>query len=64
LALAERRRDAGQEDLANFVFSRNEKHLKELVKKTWAMHTTQSKIDHAKYLKGRNFGGKKIWRIW
>jgi len=47
LALANKRREAGQEDLANFVFSKTEKHLNELVKKTWAMHSAQAEIDNA-----------------
>ena len=45
LALAEKRREAGQTDFANFVFNRNEKALRELVKKTWDMSEAQSTLE-------------------
>ena len=48
LALAETRREAGQNDLAEYVFSKTEKHLHELVKKTWAMHTARADLEKEK----------------
>ena len=48
LALAETRREAGQNDLAEYVFSKIEKHLHELVKKTWAMHTARADLEKEK----------------
>ena len=56
LALAKKRRDAGQDDLAEFVFARGEKQLKELISKTWLMESAAhdiemeqvSRIDHLK----------------
>ena len=44
LAIAESRRDDGQEDLAEFIFSRSERHLKELLNRTWLMKNATAKI--------------------
>lgn len=44
LAIAELRRDDGQEDLAEYIFLRSEKHLKELLNKTWLMKNAPAKI--------------------
>lgn len=45
LALAETRKQAGQNDLAEFMFSRNERNLHELVTKTWAMQSAKSRLE-------------------
>jgi len=48
LAVAEERRKAGQMDFANFVFSRSEKFVRELISKTWQMHTAKAKLEESK----------------
>ena len=48
LAKAETRREAGEDDLANFVFSRSEKILNELVRKTWAMSSAKSIVEKSR----------------
>ena len=48
LALAETRREAGQTDLANFVFSRSGKSLEELVTKTWSMDSARADLEKRK----------------
>ena len=52
LAIAEKRRDEGQDDLAEFIFSRSEKHLRELLTKAWLMKDAPA-----------NIAGTKISRI-
>ena len=44
LAIAEKRRDEGQDDLAEVIFSRSEKHLRELLTKAWHMKDAQAQI--------------------
>ena len=44
LAIAELRRDDGEEDLVEFIFSHSEKHLKELLNNTWLMKNTLGKV--------------------
>ena len=47
-AIAEKRRTAGQMDIAKFVFKRNEKILRELVTKTWHMESAKEKLEASK----------------
>eukprot|EP00794_Sanderia_malayensis_P001344 gene1344-1484_t len=44
LAIAESRKDEGLDDIADFAFSRSEKHLRELVTKTWFMKDAPDKV--------------------
>ena len=44
LAIAESRRDEGQDDLAEFIFLRSEMHLRELLSKVWLMMDAPAKI--------------------
>ena len=44
LAIAEKRRDEGQDDLAEFIFSGSEKHLREFLTKAWLMKDAPAKI--------------------
>ena len=43
LAIAEKRQGEGQDDLAEFIFSRSEKHLRELLTKAWLMKDAPAK---------------------
>ena len=44
LALAEERREEGQQDLSNFVFNKQEKHIRELIVKSWQMAEAQKEL--------------------
>ena len=44
LAIAESRRNEGQDDLAEFIFLRSEKHLRELLSKAWLMKDAPGKV--------------------
>jgi len=48
LAVTEERRTAGQMDFANFLFSRSEKFIRELISKTWQMSTAKAKLEEKK----------------
>eukprot|EP00794_Sanderia_malayensis_P001029 gene1029-351_t len=43
-AIAESRKDEGLDDIADFAFSRSEKHLRELITKTWFMKDAPDKV--------------------
>lgn len=45
LAFAEQREIAGQNDLSEFVYNRSEKHLQELIKKSWQMKRAEKSIE-------------------
>jgi hypothetical protein len=44
LAAAQVRKRAGQTDLSNYVLSRTEKHLNEIIKKTWEMQGAEEQL--------------------
>ena len=48
LAIAEEQRTAGQMDVPEFVFKRNEKIIRELVTKTWQMQSPKEKLEASK----------------
>ena len=48
LAIAEEQRTAGQMDIAEFLFKRNEKILHELVTKTWQIKSAKEKLETSK----------------
>ncbi len=43
-ATAEKRREEGENDIADFIFSRSEKYLRELISKVWLMKDAPDKI--------------------
>ena len=47
-AVAEERRTAGEMDIAEFAFERNERILRELVAKTWQMESDKEKLELSK----------------
>ena len=47
-AVAEERRTAGEMDIAEFAFERNERILRELVAKTWQMESAKEKLELSK----------------
>ena len=48
LAVAETRKQAGQNDIAEFVYNRSEKHLNELISKTWHMAEAELQLESEK----------------
>lgn len=44
-AIAETRKEKGKTDIAEFLFSRPEKHLREVISKTWFMKEAPTKIE-------------------
>ena len=48
LAFAEAQKNEGKKELANFILSRSNKAVEELIKNTWLMKNAQAKIDRGK----------------
>ena len=48
LAIAEEQKTAGQMDIAEFVFKRNEKVIPELVTETWQIESAKEKLEGRK----------------